>query len=74
MILFHYTPVAGYAGIVQSGGRLQPSNPWTTMDSAFGFGTYFTDVGPESCRSYIARVCWMRGSPIVGQRNDSAKR
>ena len=60
MTLFHYTPTTGYAGIVQSGGVLQPSNPWTTMDSAFGVGTYFTDVGPDFCRSYIAYVCWTK--------------
>lgn len=58
MILYHYTSEENSYSIISSGGRLLPSNPWTTMDSAYGMGHYFTDLDNSNCESWLAHVCW----------------
>lgn len=60
MILYHYTDQQGYYSIYNSGGKLIPSDPWTTMDSAYGMGYYFTDLDPTKCESWLAYICWRK--------------
>lgn len=57
MILFHYTTKASYDEIKRT-GNLMKSSPWTTMDSAYGDGWYFTDLGPTTCDMAVAYHCW----------------
>ncbi len=55
--VYHYTTKEAYDEIMRT-KQLRPSTPWTTMDSAFGTGWYFTDLGPDKCDISIAHHCW----------------
>ncbi len=57
MIVYHYTTKEA-SGEITSSGEIRPSNPWTTMDAAYGTGWYFTDLGPDTCEMAIAYRCW----------------
>ncbi|HBC47207.1 MAG TPA: hypothetical protein DCZ43_09190 [candidate division Zixibacteria bacterium] len=57
MRLYHYTSEANYQSIIRS-KTIMPSNPWTTMDSAYGTGFYFTDLGPNKCEMLVMSRCW----------------
>lgn len=57
MIVYHYTTKSSFNDITTS-GQIAPSNPWTTMDSAYGTGWYFTDLGPDTCDMALAYHCW----------------
>lgn len=67
MILYHYTTKEGYDEI-QRTGTINPSNPWTTMDAAYGTGWYFTDLDPEKCDVMVIYYCWNNTSDTVLQR------
>lgn len=57
MIVYHYTTKESSSEITST-GQIRPSNPWTTMDAAYGTGWYFTDLGPDTCEVVIADYCW----------------
>ena len=57
MILYHYTTKEAHDEIMTT-GEFKPSDPWTTMDAAYGRGWYFTDIDPTKCESFIAFSCW----------------
>ncbi len=57
MILYHYTTKQSYDEIINS-KTIRPSNPWTTMDSAYGHGWYFTDFTPDKCDAWTVAHCW----------------
>jgi len=59
MILYHYTSKAAYRNIMAT-GKIVASNPWTTMDSAYGSGWYFTDLEPTNCDAWTVAHCWRR--------------
>jgi hypothetical protein len=59
MIVYHYTTKSSLDRITSS-GQFAPSNPWTTMDSAYGNGWYFTDLSPNTCDVALAYYCWRR--------------
>lgn len=59
MIVYHYTNKGSFDAITAS-GQIAPSNPWTTMDSAYGTGWYFTDLSPNTCDMVLAYHCWNR--------------
>ncbi len=35
-----------------------PTDPWTTMDKAYGHGWYFTDLDPNKCDAFTIAHCW----------------
>jgi len=57
MIVYHYTTKESFDTITRT-KQIIPSSPWTTMDSAYGTGWYFTELGPEYCDVCIAKMCW----------------
>jgi len=57
MIVYHYTSKASFDEIMQS-KEIRPSDPWTTMDAAYGQGWYFTDLLPNNCDAWTAAHCW----------------
>lgn len=57
MILFHYTSQLSFEQIMSS-NTLKPSDPWTTMDAAYGHGWYFTDLSPNQCDAWTVAYCW----------------
>lgn len=57
MILYHYTSAASFRNITTT-GVLNASDPWTTMDSAYGNGWYFTDRPPDQCDAWTVAHCW----------------
>lgn len=59
MIPYHYTSKAGFDAITRS-GVLNASDPWTTMDAAYGYGWYFTDHPPDKCDAWTVAHCWRR--------------
>lgn len=61
MILFHYTTKESYDEIWHT-KEFKFSNPWTTMDSAFGTGWYFTDIDNLKCESFISYSCWRQAA------------
>ena len=41
--------------------QIDPSAPWTTMDSSYGHGWYFTDREPATaCNAWTVAHCWRR--------------
>jgi len=57
MILYHYTSKSAFDEIVRT-GKLLPTDPWTTMDAAYGHGWYFTDLSPDKCDAWTVAYCW----------------
>src|SRR5574343_948981 len=57
MLLYHYTTKNGYETITRT-GQFARSSPFTTIDSAYGDGWYFTDLDPEKCDPVILSHCW----------------
>lgn len=57
MILYHYTSADNFRAITRS-GLLHASDPWTTMDAAYGHGWYFTDRPPDKCDAWTVAHCW----------------
>lgn len=57
MILYHYTTKQSYEEIIRT-GTIHSSNPWTTMDAAYGHGWYFTDLAPDKCDAWTVAHCW----------------
>ncbi len=57
MILYHYTTKQSYDEIIRS-NTIRPSNPWITMDAAYGLGWYFTDLPPDKCDAWTIAYCW----------------
>jgi len=57
MILYHYTTKQSYDEIIRN-NTIHPSNPWTTMDAAYGHGWYFTDLPPDKCDAWTVAYCW----------------
>lgn len=57
MIVYHYTSKESFDEIKRT-GEFKPSNPWTTMDAAYGFGWYFTDLDPDTCDMELTYNCW----------------
>jgi len=64
MVVYHYTSKSSFDQILASGTLLRSSpalmrsNPWTTMDSAYGDGWYFTDLPPDKCDAWTVAHCW----------------
>ncbi|MCK5581894.1 MAG: hypothetical protein KAJ18_11545 [Candidatus Omnitrophica bacterium] len=61
--VYHYTTKEAYDEIMRT-KQLLPSSPWTTMDSAYGTGWYFTDLGPDQCDMSVAYYCWKNANLI----------
>lgn len=59
MILYHYTSEANFDAI-KSNGIMNTSDPWTTLDAAYGHGWYFTDRPPDKCNAWTVAHCWRR--------------
>ncbi len=57
MILYHYTSKAAFNQILAT-NTIQPTDPWTTMDKAYGHGWYFTDLPPDKCDAWTVAYCW----------------
>ena len=57
MILYHYTSKTAFDQIVST-GKISPTDPWTTMDKAYGHGWYFTDLAPDKCDAWTVAHCW----------------
>lgn len=57
MILYHYTSKSAFDQIIST-GNLLPTDPWTTMDKAYGHGWYFTDLAPDKCDAWTVAHCW----------------
>jgi hypothetical protein len=57
MILYHYTSKTAFDQIISTGNIL-PTDPWTTMDKAYGNGWYFTDLAPDQCDAWTVAHCW----------------
>jgi hypothetical protein len=57
MILYHYTSKAAFDQIIST-GKIRPTDPWTTMDKAYGHGWYFTDLPPDKCDAWTVAHCW----------------
>ena len=57
MIVYHYTTKEAFDEIMKT-KQFLPSSPWTTMDSAYGTGWYFTDLDPNTCDIAVAYYCW----------------
>jgi hypothetical protein len=57
MILYHYTSKESFDQILSS-GTINASDPWTTMDAAYGHGWYFTDLAPDKCDAWTVAYCW----------------
>jgi hypothetical protein len=57
MILYHYTSKAAFDQILKT-GTILPTDPWTTMDKAYGHGWYFTDLAPDKCDAWTVAHCW----------------
>ncbi len=57
MILYHYTSKDSFDKIMST-GKLLPTDPWTTMDKAYGQGWYFTDLAPDQCDAWTVAHCW----------------
>ena len=69
MIVYHYTTEKSFKQIIRT-KQFKPSNPWTTMDSAYGTGWYFTDLSPDICDMTIAYYCWRNTSDDVLKRTE----
>lgn len=63
MIVYHYTSEESYNEIMKT-KIFQRSNPWTTMDAAYGNGWYFTDLDPQKCNMYVSKKCWQNTKAI----------
>ncbi len=59
MILHHYTSMDAFNEITRT-RTINASDPWTTMDAAYGRGWYFTDITPDKCRAWTVAYCWRR--------------
>jgi len=57
MILYHYTSKIAFDQIIRT-GEIMPTDPWTTMDKAYGHGWYFTDLAPDNCNAWTVAHCW----------------
>lgn len=57
MMLYHYTSKVAFDEI-QRTKLLNRSDPWTTMDSSYGAGWYFTDLTPDKCHAWKVAHCW----------------
>jgi hypothetical protein len=57
MILYHYTSKKAFNEIVRT-NKLISTDPWTTMDAAYGHGWYFTDLAPDQCDAWTVAYCW----------------
>ncbi|MFC1461123.1 HYD1 signature containing ADP-ribosyltransferase family protein [Verrucomicrobiota bacterium] len=57
MILYHYTSKASFDDILRT-TKILPSKPWTTMDTSYGHGWYFTDLPPDKCDAWTVAYCW----------------
>lgn len=57
MILYHYTSTSAFDQILRT-REILPSDPWTTMDFAYGRGWYFTDIPPTQCDAWTVAYCW----------------
>lgn len=57
MILYHYTSRAAFDEIMRT-KKVLASDPWTTMDVAYGHGWYFTDLAPDKCDAWTVAYCW----------------
>ncbi|MFH1743732.1 MAG: HYD1 signature containing ADP-ribosyltransferase family protein [bacterium] len=57
MILYHYTSERAFNEI-QRTKKIIPTDPWTTMDAAYGHGWYFTDLTPDTCDAWTVAYCW----------------
>lgn len=57
MILYHYTSRKAFDEILRT-STILPSDPWTTMDVAYGHGWYFTDLPPNQCDAWTVAYCW----------------
>jgi hypothetical protein len=55
--LFHYTTKKGMDSILAT-NTIQPSDPLTTMDAAYGTGYYMTDLDLQKCNILVALICW----------------
>ena len=64
MIVYHYTTEEAFNEIGRT-GQFRSSNPWTTMDAAYGTGWYFTDLGPDTCDVAVSYHCWRNTSNSV---------
>lgn len=64
MILYHYTSKAAFDEIIRT-GDIKPTDPWTTMDKAYGHGWYFTDIEPTHCYAWTVAYCWRDVSTSV---------
>ena len=64
MILYHYTSKDAFDQIIKTGNIL-PTDPWTTMDKAYGHGWYFTDLAPDKCDAWTVAHCWRTVSEFV---------
>lgn len=63
MIVYHFTAKESYAEILRI-KNLMPSDPWTTMDAAYGSGWYFTDLTPDTCEMAVAYHCWRTNNAL----------
>jgi len=57
MKLYHYTTKFSYEQIIKT-NTLMISDPFTTMDAAYGKGWYFTDQSPDKCNAWTVAYCW----------------
>jgi len=57
MVLFHYTSKDSFNEILRT-KKILASDPWTTMDAAYGHGWYFTDLAPNQCDAWTVAYCW----------------
>jgi len=67
MIVYHYTTEEAFNEIGRT-GQFRISNPWTTMDAAYGTGWYFTDLGPDTCDVALLYHCWRNTSNDILKR------
>lgn len=67
MIVYHFTTKESFDEINRT-GDFKPSNPWTSMDAAYGTGWYFTSLNPDTCDMAVAYYCWRNTSNTVLQR------
>ena len=63
MIVYHFTAKESYDEILRT-KNIVPSNPWTTMDAAYGSGWYFTDLTPDTCEMAVAYHCWRNSNAL----------
>lgn len=61
--LYHYTSESSFNAIIKS-SIINPTDPWTTTDAAYGHGWYMTDLDPKTCDIAIALNCWKDKSAL----------